>query len=235
MRSISASTTALSISMVTVFWVSLTSVNSVFMRLRATGSGLINCRFRESGVGWSFSPPSLHARMADTPSLPGCLRPATRARHCGGQTDFARRPRSEARALAWCVGRVHECASEGVRKPGFEPGHPFEYQILSLARLPVPPLSRSNQPITILQSVAGLKPLSTGTARDFTAPERSRDQARRRLGLREALAIRGRTLASTFEMMSSSTGPREDARELMALLAGTRLIPSCTCCASSVE
>ena len=52
-------------------------------------------------------------------------------------------------------------------------------------------------------------------------------------------SIRGRTLARraarfTFEMMSSSTGPREDAREFMARRAGTRLILSCTLCASSV-
>ena len=52
-------------------------------------------------------------------------------------------------------------------------------------------------------------------------------------------SICGRTLARraarfTFEMMSSSTGPREDARELMARRAGTRLILSCALCASTV-
>ena len=33
-----------------------------------------------------------------------------------------------------------------MRKEGLEPPYPFGYQILSLARLPVPPLSRSKQP-----------------------------------------------------------------------------------------
>src|SRR5262245_50346421 len=38
--------------------------------------------------------------------------------------------------------------SRRVRKEGLEPPYPFGYQILSLARLPVPPLSRSKQPTT---------------------------------------------------------------------------------------
>src|SRR5262245_31991736 len=41
-----------------------------------------------------------------------------------------------------------------MRKEGLEPPYPFGYQILSLARLPVPPLSRSKQPTT--PSLAGL-------------------------------------------------------------------------------
>jgi hypothetical protein len=58
--------------------------------------------------------------------------------------------------------------------------------------------------------------------------------ASRRPALSRALAIFGRTVSSTFEMMSSSTGPRAEARELIARLAGTRLIVSCTFCASTV-
>ena len=80
-------------------------------------------------------------------------------------------------------------------------------------------------------------------------PKGRRDDGARVLGsgcyavFRRALgrirSIRGRTLARraarfTFEMMSSSTGPREDARELMARRAGTRLILSCALCASTV-
>ena len=42
-----------------------------------------------------------------------------------------------------------------VRKEGLEPPYPFGYQILSLARLPVPPLSRKVQPSTGGRRFAG--------------------------------------------------------------------------------
>src|SRR5678815_166454 len=54
-----------------------------------------------------------------------------------GGHSFARLPGACAPKLA-----RRRQASEGVRKEGLEPPYPFGYQILSLARLPVPPLSR---------------------------------------------------------------------------------------------
>ena len=44
---------------------------------------------------------------------------------------------------------MFQVPGSGVRKEGLEPPYPFGYQILSLARLPVPPLSRLIQPITV--------------------------------------------------------------------------------------
>src|SRR4029453_1646624 len=75
-----------------------------------------------------------------------------RASRYGGHS-FARLPvlalrSSRLRACLHSVARATagwrlKGASEGVRKEGLEPPYPFGYQILSLARLPVPPLSRS--------------------------------------------------------------------------------------------
>jgi len=119
-----------------------------------------------------------------------------------------------------------------VRKEGLEPPYPFGYQILSLARLPVPPLSR---PISVSRATVRR---GDGTMVRGSGPG-SWCHAVFRRALGRIRSIRGRTLARlaarfTFEMMSSSTGPREDAREFMARRAGTRLILSCTLCASSV-
>jgi hypothetical protein len=132
-----------------------------------------------------------------------------------------------------------------VRKEGLEPPYPFGYQILSLARLPVPPLSR------LIQTITGKGP--TGRRGDgatvrsegprglvrgsvFEAPNQR--HASRRLSLSRAGIILGFTAFSaarfTFEMINSSTGPRAAARELIARRAGTGLISSNAFCASSV-
>ena len=110
-----------------------------------------------------------------------------------------------------------------MRKEGLEPPYPFGYQILSLARLPVPPLSRASQPNR--WKAPGPRPQAQGPRNQGW----SRNQALcldQPCGLGpEAFAIRGFTAAraaGTFVMMSSSTGPRDDARELMARRAGTR-------------
>ena len=87
-----------------------------------------------------------------------------------------------------------------MRKEGLEPPYPFGYQILSLARLPVPPLSRL-----------------------FSLPR----HALLRRGLVPARSIFGRTFARlaarTLLMINSFTGPLDEAIELIARLAGTGL------------
>jgi hypothetical protein len=49
-----------------------------------------------------------------------------------------------------------------MRKEGLEPPYPFGYQILSLARLPVPPLSRSK---AAYHGCAGLSPKPSASSR----------------------------------------------------------------------
>src|SRR5580765_7111205 len=101
-----------------------------------------------------------------------------------------------------------------MRKEGLEPTHPFGYQILSLARLPVPPLSRPMQRTLDSASAKGPAPW------DFPWFQAV---FRRRAG--RAGSIRGRTRASDGRLLvtiSSSTGPRAVARELIIRRAGTR-------------
>jgi hypothetical protein len=129
-----------------------------------------------------------------------------------------------------------------VRKEGLEPPYPFGYQILSLARLPVPPLSR------LIQTITGKGPTgrrgdgpvrgSEGLVRGSVFEAPNQRHASRRLSLSRAGIILGFTAFSaarfTFEMINSSTGPRAAARELIARRAGTGLISSNAFCASSV-
>jgi hypothetical protein len=127
-----------------------------------------------------------------------------------------------------------------MRKEGLEPPYPFGYQILSLARLPVPPLSRLIQTITgngpTGRRGGGATVRSEGLVRGSDGPPRR--YASRRLSFSRAGIILGFTAFSaarfTFEMISSSTGPRAEARELIARRAGTGLISSNAFCASSV-
>ena len=88
-----------------------------------------------------------------------------------------------------------------VRKEGLEPTHPFGYQILSLARLPVPPLSRV---------------CATQRTPETGLRERG-PRARSIAGRRTTGAGRNRTLVTITSLM----GPRDVDRELMALRAGT--------------
>ena len=88
-----------------------------------------------------------------------------------------------------------------VRKEGLEPTHPFGYQILSLARLPVPPLS-----------------LVRDTQRTPETCLRERGPRARNI---DGRGTTGAGRRRTFVTMTSLMGPRDVDRELMALRAGT--------------
>ena len=112
--------------------------------------------------------------------------------------------------------KQNACGESEVRKEGLEPTHPFGYQILSLARLPVPPLSR-------LRSVPRNRDRWKGLSHGFPGYAVFRRRAGR------AGSIRGRTAASDGRLLvtiSSSTGPRAVARELIIRRAGTRCTAS---------
>ena len=97
--------------------------------------------------------------------------------------------------------QASEPERRGVRKEGLEPTHPFGYQILSLARLPVPPLSRVNG------------------HRQRTPEARLGERgARARSMTGRGRASRPRTLVTS----TSSTGPREAARESIDSRAASR-------------
>ena len=103
-----------------------------------------------------------------------------------------------------------------VRKGGLEPPYPFGYQILSLARLPVPPLSPTS---------------SSDPPGSAHAESISKFGGQAVRTLRRSEALRGRARPERFELArfvtrTSFTGPRSAARELMARLAGTRRIAS---------
>src|SRR5688572_17612719 len=114
---------SLGISIVRVLRVSLRSVNSVFMKRDQLPTSNFQLPILEVGVrGWEL---------------------AVRGMLCSEAPAFAKCLHSVARALRRTS--AHTGASEGVRKEGLEPPYPCGYQILSLARLPVPPLSRRCQ------------------------------------------------------------------------------------------
>ena len=122
----------------------------------------------------------------------------------------------------YAVARTLSRERRRMRKEGLEPPYPFGYQILSLARLPVPPLSR-------VRSVART-PLAAASVeiRESSRESHAVRRCPRAVGLALAILVVTRaSLAWTFEMMNSSTTPRAEARELMARRAGTRVIFSC--------
>jgi hypothetical protein len=117
-----------------------------------------------------------------------------------------------------------------VRKEGLEPPYPFGYQILSLARLPVPPLSlRSSVSRRVPLSAVARTPFYRVVRKRRTSVQPASGYPARRVSrgfrLMRAESILVGTPASamafTLLMISSLTGPRADARELIARRAGT--------------
>ena len=88
---------------------------------------------------------------------------------------------SFARVAGACAPKLarRRQASEGVRKEGLEPPYPFGYQILSLARLPIPPLSRFQSSLPRLRlrprqlRQRGLRRPQPGVALDCEQPRSS--------------------------------------------------------------
>jgi hypothetical protein len=116
-----------------------------------------------------------------------------------------------------------------MRKPGVEPGSPSGHQILSLARLPVPPLSRLfSLPRHTVRRDERAMVGGRGTAPHCrTLAPLHHYHAVLRFCFGRIPSIFGRTFARlaarTLLMINSLTGPLDEAIELIALLAGTGL------------